>query len=261
MVDDPYKILGVPQSADKDTIKKAYRQMAKRYHPDLHPEDVEACEEKMKELNEAYDMLMNPEKHAAQRARQQAQQNAQRQSTGYSSTQQGNYHQQTQQQTYGSRQQGAGGWYSDFGGFGFEDLFGFGFAEAAPQNSRPQYEAGDSPQFRQAVDAINSGRYQEAVNILIYIQSTGRNARWYYLCSLANHGMGNQVQAIDQMQRACQLEPNNQLYHRMLQQYRRAEQTYEQNARGFNMQIVHLDKLCMGLCLSQICCNPFCRCI
>ena len=258
MVEDPYKVLGVTQSADKDAIKKAYRQMAKRYHPDLHPENVADCEEKMKELNEAYDMLMNPEKYAAQRARQQAQQNAQQQNTGYTGTQ-SSYHKQNQQQTYGSYQQGSGGWYSDFGGF--EDLFGFGFAENTQQNVKPKYEPADSPQFRQAIDAINSGRYQDAVNILIYIQSTGRNARWYYLCSLANHGLGNKVQAIDQMQRACQLEPNNQTYHRMLQQYRRSEQTYEQNARGFDMHAVNLDKLCMGLCLSQICCNPFCRCI
>ena len=60
MVDDPYKVLGVSRDATKEEIKKAYR--AKEYHPDLHPDDSQAAE-KMNEINEAYDMLNNPEKY------------------------------------------------------------------------------------------------------------------------------------------------------------------------------------------------------
>ena len=62
MVDDPYKVLGISRDATKDEIKKAYRQKAKEYHPDLHPDDPQAAE-KMNEINEAYDMLNNPEKY------------------------------------------------------------------------------------------------------------------------------------------------------------------------------------------------------
>ena len=75
MIDDPHKVLGVSQSASEDEIKKAYRKKAKEYHPDLHPNDPEASR-KMNEVNEAYDMLMNPEKYAAKRAQQNRQQNA-----------------------------------------------------------------------------------------------------------------------------------------------------------------------------------------
>lgn len=58
---DYYKVLGVDKSADGKTIKKAYRKLAKQYHPDLHPDDKKA-QEKFKEINEAYEVLSDPEK-------------------------------------------------------------------------------------------------------------------------------------------------------------------------------------------------------
>ena len=60
---DYYEILGVDKSADETSIKKAYRQLAKKYHPDMNPGDAEA-EVKFKEVNEAYDILSDPDKKA-----------------------------------------------------------------------------------------------------------------------------------------------------------------------------------------------------
>ena len=58
---DYYEVLGVSKTADDAEIKKAIRNMAKKYHPDMHPGDKE-CEEKFKEAQEAYAVLSDPEK-------------------------------------------------------------------------------------------------------------------------------------------------------------------------------------------------------
>lgn len=58
---DYYEVLGVSRDADDATLKKAYRQLAKKYHPDMNPGDAEA-EKKFKEASEAYAVLSDPEK-------------------------------------------------------------------------------------------------------------------------------------------------------------------------------------------------------
>ena len=58
---DYYEVLGVSRDADDATLKKAYRQVAKKYHPDMNPGDAEA-EKKFKEASEAYAILSDPEK-------------------------------------------------------------------------------------------------------------------------------------------------------------------------------------------------------
>ena len=60
---DYYEVLGVSKTASDDELKKAFRKLAKQYHPDLHPGDKE-CEEKFKEVNEAYEVLSDKDKRA-----------------------------------------------------------------------------------------------------------------------------------------------------------------------------------------------------
>ncbi|WP_367926383.1 J domain-containing protein [uncultured Ruthenibacterium sp.] len=58
-MNDPYSVLGVSRNASEDEIKRAYRQLAKKYHPDLNPGDPEAAR-KMNEINAAYEQIKNP---------------------------------------------------------------------------------------------------------------------------------------------------------------------------------------------------------
>lgn len=67
MINDPYKVLGVNPGASDEEIKKAYRRLAKQYHPDRNPGDAEAAK-KMQQVNEAYDQIKNPEKSGTGRA-------------------------------------------------------------------------------------------------------------------------------------------------------------------------------------------------
>lgn len=60
---DYYEVLGVDKSASEDEIKRAYKKMARKYHPDLNPDNKEA-EEKFKEVNEAYEVLSDADKKA-----------------------------------------------------------------------------------------------------------------------------------------------------------------------------------------------------
>ena len=60
---DYYEVLGVQKGVGDDELKKAYRKLAKQYHPDLHPDDKEA-EAHFKEINEAYEVLSDKDKRA-----------------------------------------------------------------------------------------------------------------------------------------------------------------------------------------------------
>ena len=112
---DYYKVLGINRTATQDDIRKAYRRLAKKYHPDMNPGDAEA-EKKFKEVNEAYAILSDPQK------KQQYDQ------FGHAAFEQGG--------------PGAGGGFGgfDFSGFGgFGDIFGdiFGGGSSGSRRNSP----------------------------------------------------------------------------------------------------------------------------
>ncbi len=118
---DYYKILGLDKTASQDDVKKAYRKLARKYHPDLNPNDKEA-EQKFKEVNEANEVLGNPEN----RAKYDKYGEHWRHGEEYEKAQQ-------QQRQYQQGSGGFGGGFSgaDFGDGGdfsdfFKDMFGGG---------------------------------------------------------------------------------------------------------------------------------------
>ena len=114
MAKDYYEILGVSKNASKEEISKAYRKLAKKYHPDANPGDKEV-EEKFKEISQAYDVLKDQEK------RQQYDQFQQAAAHGFAGGGQGAGGFQDFQGFGGGQFAGGGGQ-----GFSFEDLSGFG---------------------------------------------------------------------------------------------------------------------------------------
>src|SRR5690349_17428863 len=60
---DYYKVLGVPRDAKPEDMKKAYRRLARKFHPDVNPGDPKA-EERFKQISEAFDVLSDPKKRA-----------------------------------------------------------------------------------------------------------------------------------------------------------------------------------------------------
>ena len=267
MVNNPHQLLGVSENATQEEIKRAYRRKAKECHPDLHPNDPNAAK-KMNELNEAYDMLMNPDKYKQRQQQQNPYGNPYGQSYGgqsYGGSSQGSYQQGNpygQRQSYGGYSSGQGGyqrggWQSDFGGFGFEDLFGFG-GYTNTQVPPPTEQSGDPDLVRQAIRDIQQRAYNSAILHLQNVVSGQRNARWYYLFGVANHGAGNTIQAVEHMTRACQMDSTNGVYQTLLRQYRAAGQTYQQNAGGHSTTFFDPSRLCYLCCMMQLCC-PYSR--
>lgn len=241
---DPYKVLGLSPEASQEEIKKAYRKKAKECHPDLHPNDPEAAR-KMNELNEAYDMLQNPDKF---KAKQEEEQKRQQAGSSYGSPY-GGYGQGSQQRTsqgYGGYQ-GAGGWYTDFGGFDFSDIFGFSFG-AAQYSTKPSPQAGDSEELIAAINAVNSRQHYEAIKILSSMTSNYRNGRWFYVSAIAYNGIGDTVRAMDHAQKAIQMEPNNIIYRQLYRDFRIISQRATQTTvtRTYGSPFSFLGKIILG---------------
>lgn len=277
---NPYEVLGVSESASADEVKKAYRRKARENHPDINPNDSGAAE-RMNEINEAYDRITNPEKYARRNAGNAS-------SAGYPGSAGGGGASAGRPYGYpgaggrgtgrgagagagggyrGTRSDwdtdddtGAGGPYGWPGGFDFDDLFGFGRAYGESTVVYPEATASDSPDIRHAINDINVGRYAQAVHTLSSIRSTGRNARWYYLSAVANHGAGNTLTALEQIRKAVQMEPNRLEYVRTQRAFQNAGQVYQQESRerGFTMGPINPGLVCCGLLAVQYLCRPFC---
>ncbi len=150
---DYYQILGVSKNASKDDLKKAYRKLALKWHPDKN--DSKEAEKKFKQINEAYEILSDPEKR---KMYDQFGHTAFDQSQGFGGAQSGGGpFTWTYRYSTGEGPQQAG--YQDFGGFSdpfeiFREFFGGGspFGGAARRQPRPGYQL--EIDFKEAVEGI-----------------------------------------------------------------------------------------------------------
>lgn len=256
---NPYQVLGISEDASAEEVKKAYRKKARENHPDVNPGDPTASE-RMNEINEAYDRITNPEKYSRETggySRSSAQQSRTTQSyRGYTG---GGYGGGNTHWDH-SGNSGGGNSYDWPEGFNFEDLFNFGqYANTVNADIHPEASAQDSAEVRAAINNINAGNYQQAARIMSAIPSTGRNARWYYLCAIANHGAGNTFESIEQIRRAVQMDPSNQDYRRAQQAFQNRGTVYQQETaeRGFTMSMMNPGMFCFSLCIAQYFCRFF----
>lgn len=228
---DPYTILGVAQSASDDDVKKAYRSLCKKYHPDLNP-DNPAAEEKFKEVQNAYNDVMNMRKNGY---------------TGPASA----YRQQ-------SGQTGGQYAYGPFGGFSFdEEFFNSVFGGAAGSGYRANSTQTESNLMRAAANYINARHYREALTVLGDVPAAEQNARWHYYSALANAGVNNRLNAIEHAQQAVNLEPNSLEYQRLLQQLKGNAQSYRTTSAGYQNPGVSLGRICISAWILQFCCGRF----
>lgn len=200
MVNDPYAVLGIDRNATEDEIKKAYRKLAKKYHPDLNPGNKE-YEKKMVEINEAYEALTSPNKN---------QYSAYQGST--SSTQSNPYQ-------------------NGDAGFDFADFF-YNYSR---QNEYIELKV-EQDDFKEIIDAINfasQGNLDMSLKVLNEVPSYSRNGRYYFVVSFILYKKGDYESSLSQIREALNIEPDNHQYQSF---YRLVYQKITSNYR-FNSEV------------------------
>lgn len=235
---DPYKVLGVSHDASDDEVKKAYRNLSRKYHPDnnVNNPNKEEAAEKFREVQDAYKQIIYERQHPY--------------------TTQDNYDRGSGRgpgSSYGS----SGSYGSDYGDF-WGDFFGGGFQQRQQswrnQNQGPQDE--DSMRLQAAANYLNSRHYQEALNVLNSI--TNHSAQWYYYSAIANNGLGNNVLARQQAQTAANMEPGNAAYQQLVQRLNSSDTWYTQRSSPYQSNAGSTANWCLRLCLLNIVLNLFC---
>ncbi len=261
-MNDPYKILGVSPNASDEEVKKAYKTLAKKYHPDMNigAPNIEEIQAKFVEIQQAYNLIMD-----IRQGKASYNPNGSQGSNPYG--------------TYGSNPYGTYGGYSNPGGYsssgGYNNserytytYYGpFGFYSSSGYNNynlHPEHSSSDDRYMSEAVDYINQRRFQDALYSLS--QSSDRSARWYYLCALAYTGMGNMSKAREMAKAAVDAEPSNTTYAEFSESLYRTGTRYTSTGSTYSRPGI-LNNFCVRLILINALlnlagcfCNGCCGC-
>lgn len=217
---DPYKVLGITRNATDDEVKKAYRNLSRKYHPDanINNPNKDKAEEMFKLVQQAYDQIIDEREK------------------GYSS--------------YGGNSYGGSSYSGGFGGFG--DFGGFG---GYSHTSEPEDE--ETIRLKACANYIKAGHYQEALNVLDSISQ--KSAMWYYYSAVANSGAGNNVTALDHAQMAVNMDPYNNNYRELLNALQNGGNWYRSMGmpygRAYNVSGQECGRLCINLLICNLCCG------
>ena len=237
---DPYKVLGIERDASDDEIKKAYRALSKKYHPDanINNPNKEKAEEMFKLVQEAYQQIIYERQHPYSTSG----------SYGSTGSAGGSY---------------SGGGYSGPNGGQFytnwEDFFNDFFAGAYGGQYHQSYSQGMSSDYQRYMNAaanyINNRHYEEALNVLNNVED--HSALWYYYSAIANAGLGNHAQALEYATTAASMEPNNYSYQNLVTQLSGGSNRYQQQQKNY-VQPFDSGAWCIRLCLLNAFLNLCC---
>lgn len=220
---NPYNVLGVSENASDDEIKKAYRRLSRKYHPDanINNPNREAAEEKFKEVQQAYQQIIDIRNGK---------------SSGYGNS-------------YGRNSKGSGNPFEDFN-------FG-GFGEFNQRRQASSNETADEKYLTAACYYISEGLNEEALKILVQIKT--RNARWYFLSAVANLNVGNNIIAEQHAAQAVNMAPYNMEYRSLYLKIQQGTAGYKQRSAKYGgMQMSSVPCMC---CMTNLLCNLCCKCI
>lgn len=238
---DPYQVLGVSRDASKEEIKKVYRKLSKKYHPDanINNPNKDQYEEKFKEIQQAYQVIMKEKNGGPSYQNSYGGYNSQGYGGNYSNQNRGGYNGQ------------------DFGDFGGFDWFGgFGFDGSGQQQQRgynPNFGHEEDVHLRAALNYFNSGYYNEARNVLDDIDN--RTSKWYYYSANVNYKLGNNIKALEEAKIALRMEPNNLQYKQLVNMLENGGTWYTNQQTTYGYPDGGMNSMCFQCCMWNLMCN------
>lgn len=222
---NPYKVLGVSPNASDEEVKKAYRRLSRKYHPDanINNPNKNLAEEKFKEINIAYDQIVKEREEGMAWANR-----------GYS----GDSAKSNFYENYGD--------FTNFGGYSGD----FGGYKRKERQQGPYDEK--NVRYQAAVNFINNGHFKEAVTVLETV--IDRDSKWYYYSAAANMGLGNNVTAIEHAQQALYMEPGNREYIELVKRLENGSNFYGDMGRYYGVH-VNAGNNCSKICCAYMACS------
>ncbi len=229
---DPYVVLGVSSTASDEEVKTAYRNLARKYHPDNYaeaPDLADLASEKMKEVNEAYDTIVTDRKNGGSR-------------TGASSS----------GGSYGSSSN-----YGSNNSYGSSAGYSYSGANAGGAYSNTYSTTTSFPDIRKL---IMSNRFADAEQLLDSVSQERRNAEWNFLKGTVLYRRGWLEQAYTYLQTAVKLDPNNSEFraaYNQAQQMRSGKMGGYRAGSGSDKGGCDVCSMCCGMLCADSCCECF----